>query len=111
LGFAAGQSKRQDVVKNDDPDSESSLLMREILKHLMHHPDAKDSVEGIHNFWLSHRSRDLSREKVRAALDYLVDQKGWLTRKLTGTAVTLYGLDKNYLTEVRGYLRQRGDGG
>ena len=96
-------------MKNDVPDSEFSLLLREVLKHLADHPDAKDSVEGIHSFWLSHRTRHSSREKVRQVLDYLVDEKGWLTRKPSGAAVTLYGLDKKYLAEVRDYLRRCGD--
>lgn len=96
-------------MKNDEPGSEFSLLIREILSHLAHHPDAKDSVEGIHNFWLSQQTHHWSREKVREVLDYLVDDRGWLTRKLSGAAVALYGLDKKYLTEVQNFLSGGGN--
>jgi hypothetical protein len=93
-------------VKKDESGDDRSLLIHEILNHVAQHPDAKDSVDGIYSFWLSHGAgRRPSREMVREVLDYLVEEKGWLTRKVSGAAVTLYGLDKKYLAEVRNYLR------
>jgi len=94
-------------VNDDQPDSDLLLLMGEILRHLVVNPDAKDSVEGIHNFWLSQPVRHASGEKVRAALDYLVDTKSWLTRKPSSAAVTFYGLDKDRIDEINQFLGAR----
>ena len=105
-----GNGKRQvEVVKNDESSGEFSLLIREILKHVVQHPAAKDSVDGIHKFWLSSQTAHQSREQVRVALDHLVEEKAWLTRKASGASATLYGLDINYLAEVRDFLRRSGD--
>ena len=91
----------QSVESSDD----SSLLIRDILIHVVKHPDAKDTVVGIHQFWLSAQSAHQSCDKVREALEYLSEQKRWLTKKNTGAAVTLYGLDKDHVDEIQDFLR------
>jgi len=96
-------------VQSDESSDDSALLIRDILIHVIKHPDAKDTAEGIHKFWLSAQTAHQSRDKVREALKYLSEQKRWLTQKNAGAAATLYGLDKRYLGEVRAYLRRRGD--
>lgn len=94
-----------EIVQHDPADNEFSSLIDAILNHVVQHPDAKDSIDGIRDFWLPPQSSRLGREKIGQALDYLVDEKRWFTRKVSGAAVALYGLDKNYLPEVRKYLR------
>ena len=102
--------KKGDVVENDESRGEHILLIREILQHVVKHPDAKDTAEGIHRFWLSSRTVHQSSDKVREVLEYLVEKKGWLTKKVSGASVTLYGLNKDRVHEVESYLQQAGNG-
>lgn len=94
-----------DFVQHDPADNELSSLIDAILNHVVQHPDAKDSIDGICGFWLPPQTRRPSQALVRQALDYLVDEKRWFTRRVTGAAVTLYGLERKALPEVRRYLR------
>ena len=80
------------------------MLIREILIHVIEHPDAKDTLDGIHKFWLSARTAQQSRNKVRDALEYLSEQKHWLTKKTAGTAVILFGVNKDRADEIREFL-------
>jgi hypothetical protein len=92
-------------VQSDESSDDSALLIRDILIHLIKHPDAKDTADGIHKFWLSAQTAHRSPAKVREALTYLSEQKRWLTQKNAGAAVTLYGLDKSYVDEIQEFLR------
>jgi hypothetical protein len=91
-------------LNSDASHDESSLLIREILIHVVRHPDAKDTLDGIHKFWLSARTAQQSRNKVHDALEYLSEQKHWLTKKTAGTAVTLFGVNKDRADEIREFL-------
>lgn len=91
-------------MQNDESSDESSLLIREILAYVVKHPDAKDTVDGIHKFWLSAQTAHQSRGKVREALEFLSEQKRWLTKKNAGGAVTLYSLDKDRVDEIQDFL-------
>lgn len=91
-------------MNSDASRDESSLLIREILIHVIEHPDAKDTLDGIHKFWLSARTAQQSRNKVRDALEYLSEQKHWLTKKTAGTAVILFGINKDRADEIREFL-------
>jgi hypothetical protein len=74
----------------------------------MKHPDAKDTAEGIHKFWLSSKTVHQSREKVREVLEFLVEEKNWLTKKVSGAAVALYGLNRDRAQEIEEFLQQHG---
>jgi hypothetical protein len=45
-----------------------------VRRYVLEHPDAADSVEGIHRWWLAPVLRDEAREHVETALDRLVDE-------------------------------------
>ena len=96
-------------MESDESRGEHSLLIREILQHVVRHPDAKDTAEGIHKFWLSRNTAHHSRDKVREVLEYLVEKKDWLTKKVSGAAVILYGLNKDRVHEVESFLQQSGN--
>jgi hypothetical protein len=91
-------------VTRDEPGEDRATLIREILDYVLRHPDAKDTPNGIHRFWLSSYTAHQSPERVREALDYLADEKGWLIKKVSGSSVALYGLDKRYSLAVREFL-------
>lgn len=96
-------------MENDESRRERLLLIREILEHVVKHPDAKDTAEGIYNFWLSRQNAHQTRDKVREALEYLVEKKGWLTKKVSGASVALYGLNQDRMREVENFLQQSGN--
>ena len=91
-------------MNSDASHDESSLLIREILIHVVEHPDAKDTLDGIHKFWLSARTAQQSRSNVADALEYLSENKHWLTKKTAGAAVTLFGVNKDRTDEIREFL-------
>jgi hypothetical protein len=99
--------KKGEVVESEESRGDYLLLIREILKHVVKHPDAKDTADGIHKFWLSSKTVRQSSDKVREVLEYLVEKKGWLTKKVSGASVTLYGLNKDRVPEVESFLQQR----
>jgi hypothetical protein len=78
-------------------------LLREILRYLVDHPDAKDTREGIHNWWLPGGHVEWENEEVQAALDLLI-AKGWLTKRETSPAQTIYGLHKERVEEITRFL-------
>lgn len=63
-----------------------SPLALQILDYLRRHPQAKDSVEGIAQFWVS-----ADPVEVRRALDRLVDMK--LVEKRSSAAMDLYSMN------------------
>ena len=40
-------------MESEESRGDYLMLIREILKHVVKHPDAKDTANGIHKFWLS----------------------------------------------------------
>jgi hypothetical protein len=72
-----------------DIGKESPLALR-ILDYLRSHPQAKDSVEGIAQFWVS-----ADPIEVRRALDRLVDMK--LIEKRSSAAMDLYSMSEERL--------------
>lgn len=52
--------------------SEIEEIAHKIRRYLSDHPNAADSLEGIVHWWLARQQVELSAEKVKMALDYLV---------------------------------------
>jgi hypothetical protein len=77
---------REDVAEIG---KESPLALR-ILDYFRRHPQAKDSVEGIAQFWVS-----ADPIEVRRALDRLVAMK--LVEKRTNAAMDLYSMSDDRL--------------
>lgn len=67
----------------------SGKLHEAVLDYLATHPHAKDTVEGIHSYWLPMDLRMTSRALLREVLDELVKQ-GWLVTSRP------YGSEKLY---------------
>jgi hypothetical protein len=70
---------------------DDSPLASRILDYLRRHPQAKDSVEGIAQFWVHGDPIE-----VRRALDALVDQK--LVEKRSSASMDLYSVGSMTLT-------------
>jgi hypothetical protein len=86
--------------------SACSSLVRGILLYVVEHPDAKDTLDGINEFWLPRGRVHYGKRKVQDALEFLVATKQWLTRNQAGSSVTLYGLNKVHLASIKNYLQR-----
>jgi hypothetical protein len=69
-------------------------------------PDAKDTLDGINEFWLSPARSSYSKREVRQALEFLAERKHWLTKSNARSSVILYGLDKDRLGEIERFLAE-----
>jgi hypothetical protein len=74
---------------------------------LVEHPDAKDTLEGIHKWWLSEGQSNWRRDKVQKALDVLTS-KGWLTKRGTIPSKQIYGINSDRLEEIKSFLQHVG---
>jgi len=93
-------------------------IQRRILRYLVEHRFAKDTVEGITQWWLRDLSPPPSLPEVEEALEGLA-QKGWLAKTRTSSTQAfderklqvaekqqhLYGLKESRLTEIEEFLR------
>lgn len=82
---------------------EIEQAVRTILRHLVEHPDAKDTLEGIVQWWGDPAHRTARAEVVRRSLDELT-QRGWISVRMGGAGICFYGLNKDRLDEVKRYL-------
>jgi hypothetical protein len=87
---------------NSSPNNYQTVL-REILRYLVEHPDAKDTLEGIVKWWLSTNQGEWGRAVVQEALDLLV-ARGWLMERGTLPSRKIYGVNKVRLGEIRAFL-------
>ncbi len=81
------------------------MVIWHILHYLIEHPEAKDTLQGLHRWWLPGGVVAWEEEAVQSALDVLV-ARGWLTQRPTTTSQTLYGLHKEQLEEIQEFLRE-----
>jgi hypothetical protein len=94
------------VEPREDPltGARGRALARHVLRYLLDHPGAKDTAEGIREWWFHEGDMPDGREMQRA-LDALVE-RGWLTR--TGTTEPVYGLGSGEPLAVRAFLEDGG---
>ncbi|HEX6912840.1 MAG TPA: hypothetical protein VF142_20700 [Longimicrobium sp.] len=81
-------------------------MPRQIVRYLVQHPDAKDTIEGILRWWFAPGHGHAPGE-VQAALDALVD-RGWLVERTVPPGRKLYGASPGRLDEMRALLAADG---
>jgi hypothetical protein len=93
-------------------------IQRRILRYLVEHRFAKDTVEGITQWWLRDWNPPPSLPEVESAVEALV-QKGWMAKRKTSSTQgfderklhiaekqqNLYGLKESRLPEIEEFLR------
>jgi hypothetical protein len=79
---------------------EVSNAVRDLLRYLLDHPTARDTVKGIHEWWLWTYSL-ATVEKVTSALA----DKGWLQPYEFTPGVRTYGLNEGAREEVNAFLQ------
>jgi hypothetical protein len=81
------------------------LVVGKILRHFSQHPDAKDTSEGILQWWLAPGDAPRGTEEVEEILDYLVTI-GWLIETKIGSSPKLYGVNEERLEDIRAFLQE-----
>jgi hypothetical protein len=81
--------------------------IQEILRYLLDHPDAVDTMEGIMKWWLPEDVASSGKDTIKGALDTLVSS-GWVIETSRRTLPCLYGLTKGRQSEIAGFLEQGG---
>ena len=82
--------------------SATDELTNEILKYLLVHPDAEDTLDGIARFWVARQQIELRIEQTKAALNDLVG-RGYLKvhRHPEGSGGSpTFCVDQSKLTEI-----------
>jgi hypothetical protein len=77
----------------------------EILRYVVAHPRAKDTISGIERWWLSPELRGKGTSKTESVLNLLVT-KGWLISRRSPQSATIYSLNEDLVDEVKEYLKQ-----
>ena len=70
-----------------------------ILKYLKKHPEARDTIQGIAEWWLLNEKIEQTLEKVQNALEYLVAQEFIVKRDYQGQK-TAYALNNDKRHEI-----------
>jgi hypothetical protein len=81
-------------------------VQREVLDYLVVHADAKDTLDGIMQWWLVGAHARIRMSDLNAAIEDLI-RRGWMVSTSLGPAGALYGLDKTRLEDVREFLAHR----
>jgi hypothetical protein len=76
-------------------------LIVQILRYVVRHPTAKDTIKGIEKWWLSGASR--GETSIEETLKLLVT-KGWLIARYSPQSETFYSLNENHLKEIMAFL-------
>lgn len=74
--------------------SDKELISNSILAYLIEHPDARDTLEGILQWWLLHRSIKYQISRVQEVLNELVE-KGYLIENIGNDSCISYQINKN----------------
>jgi DNA-binding PadR family transcriptional regulator len=81
------------------------MVIRHILRYLIEHPDAKDTLQGLHRWWLPGGVIEWEEGVVQDALDMLV-ARGWLTQRQITSSRNVYCMNQDKLEEIQEFLRE-----
>ncbi len=78
-------------------------IQHELLTYLTSHPEAKDTLKGIQQWWFADALTRVRLGDLTSALAELV-HRGWITATNPSGAETLYGLSKEHLKEIEEFV-------
>ncbi len=87
-------------MRRERTDDGVSCVASRILVYLAEHPEAKDGLEGILEWWLLEQTIRDEMRVVKAALSELVKKRLVLVEK-SGTGPTLYHINREKIGEIR----------
>lgn len=78
-------------------------LIVEVLRYVVAHPRAKDTIDGIEKWWLPKSTSREKKRRTEETLNWLVT-KGWLIARSSPQSETIYSLNETSLEEIRAFL-------
>jgi hypothetical protein len=75
------------------PPNEQSELERKLLRYLVDHPDARDTLEGIAKWWLLEQEIRDEKAKVQEAIVWLV-AKGFVVEERMEDGRRVFGMNE-----------------
>lgn len=88
----------------DDLPAGVKRALEEIVAYVVSRPEAKDTLQGIRDWWLRVRNVDCSPAEVQQAVETLV-QWGWLTEQRLAEQTVVYGPSQEGLQNGLQYLK------
>jgi predicted transcriptional regulator len=85
--------------------SNKSRIAHEILAYLFAHPDAKDTLEGVMEWWLLEQKIKDGITLVKEALEELVEKGLVIEQKAEDTSMTRYQIDRSKREEIKRMLQ------
>ena len=76
-----------------------------ILRYVVAHPHAKDTIDGIAKWWLPKSTSPEKKRRIEETLNWLA-AKGWLIARSSPQSETIYSLNENSLEEIREFLEK-----
>lgn len=93
-------------MKRSAPRAGLSEIAPEVLAHLVRHPEAQDTLEGITQWWLLEQEIARRTAEVQTALTELVES-GLVTQRLGEDGAIHYRANREKAGWVRGFLEER----
>jgi hypothetical protein len=92
---------KEDLLINDE-----SKIGNEILAYLVDHPDARDTLEGIVEWWLLERQIKFQTARVKEALSDLVDRGLILEHRGLDSQIH-YRINQSRYEEIQELFKQK----
>ncbi len=92
-------------ARRNEATQHARSVQRAVLKYLIDHRDAKDTVDGIQQWWLRDAHVRVRPDELNSALDELAG-RGWIIASERSGAATLYALNKGYLQEIKDWVER-----
>lgn len=92
------------MSRADDLPAGVKRALEEIVRYMVSQPDAKDTSQGIHDWWLPVGDDECSLTEVEQAVETLVHW-GWLTERRLVQQTVVYGPSPEGLQKGLQYLK------
>ncbi len=96
------------LVKENSYFPDKSQISHDILAYLAEHPDARDSIEGIVQWWLLERKIRYHEAKVKEAVNELV-AGGFIVERKKEDMNHQYGLNIDKKNEISELLKHKSE--
>jgi hypothetical protein len=80
-------------------------LARLILRYLLKHPNAADTIEGILDWWVRRELAQMHQAEILSVVEGLT-KRGLLIERSHGDSRQMYFLNKDKLDEIALFLQQ-----
>lgn len=85
---------------------ESKNVSQEVLRYLLRHPNAQDTLEGISEWWLLEERIIQKYTEVQEALKKLIEQ-GFVLEKRMPNGRLIYCLNKDKKNLIKEFIRNQ----